>query len=243
MKVMSRNFTKAEKILLVLLAVLLIALIYYHFVYRMVNQSIASSQAEKQSIQADLSVAQQRVSQLEGMQSELDDVMGTEKASRMESYNNSKAETDFLSSILQSTKNYSIAFSDVTRNGNQIRRSFTLQFVVKNYKDAVYIVDDLTSGEYRCLVDDVNYSLSDNKDIYINLTATFFETMVGGTPDSALPPDESDNENVVTKEGIAIDDFIFCKTASGITEATIKCYKSQIKCLSRNAYETRFFKA
>ena len=55
-------------------------------------------------------------------------------------------------------------------------------------------------------MDDINYSLSDNKDIYINLTATFFETMVGGTPDSALPKDESE-DNSVTSEGISIDDF------------------------------------
>lgn len=197
MRVMSRNFTRAEKILLVLLAVLLIALIYYRFVYLTVNNSIASSQAEKKSIETDLAVAQQKVAQLEGMKSELDEVMGTEKASRMESYNNSKAETSFLSSILQSAKNYSISFSDVTRNGNQIRRSFTLQYMTNNYREAEAIMARLCQGEYRCLISDVDCSLDTKGVTTIGLTATFYETMVGGTPDSGLPKDEEETQEEV----------------------------------------------
>lgn len=197
MRVMSRNFTRVEKILLIALAVVLIALIYYRFVYVTVNDSIASSNAEKQSIQTDLTAAQQKVDQYKEMQSELDDVMGTKKASRMESYNNSKPETAFLSSILSSAKDYTISFSDVTRNGNQIRRSFTLQYATNNYREAEVIMDRLCQGEYRCLLTDVNCTINEQGWTTIDLTATFYETMVGGTPDSGLPKDEAETEEEV----------------------------------------------
>ena len=206
MNVMSREFTTSEKILLVVLSILLIGLLYYRFVYLTTEDMIESLNQKSESTKADLEIARKRVEQLDQMKWEMDGMNLDDDTSRMESYNNSKNETAFLNEVLRGVDDYSISFAEVTRDGDQIRRSFTLQFVVKDYKDAEYVVDDLTSGEYRCLVDDVNYSLSDNKDIYINLTATFFETMVGGTPDSALPPDESD-DNVVTKEGIALEDF------------------------------------
>ena len=31
----------------------------------------------------------------------------------------------------------------------------------------------------------------------------------------------------------AIEDFIFCKTAQGVTKATINCYKSHLQCMSK----------
>ena len=207
MNVMNREFTTSEKILLVILSVLLIGLLYYRFVYVTTEDMMRDLDEKKQVTKADLDTAAARLERLQQMQRELDEVdLDVEEASRMESYNNSKNETAFLNQVLRGVPDYSISFSEVTRNGDQIRRTFSLRFVAKSYKEAVAIVDELCSGEYRCQVDDINYSLSDNKDIYINLTATFFETMVGGTPDSALPKDESE-DNAVTSEGISIDDF------------------------------------
>lgn len=208
MNVMNREFTKSEKILLVLLSILLVGLLWYRFVYLTTEDMIKSLKEKKQTTQADLDLANAKVERLEQMKWEMDGMDLDEDTSRMESYNNSKNETAFLNQVLRGVDDYAISFSDITRDGNQIRRSFSLQFVTKSYKEAEYIVDDLQSGEYRCLVDDINYSLSDNKNIYINLTATFFETMVGGTPDSALPPDENDDSSdSVYGDGIALEDF------------------------------------
>ena len=53
----------------------------------------------------------------------------------------------------------------------------------------------MTGSEYRCLLDDVSGSVNnrynDDNSVTVNATATFYETMVGGKPDSALPPEES----------------------------------------------------
>ena len=204
MNVLSREFTRSEKVLLVILSALLISLLYYRFVYITTEDMIADLKNKADTTQADLDMANARAQKLQSMQSELDALDLTDETSRMESYNNSKNETAFLNQVLRGVNDYSITFAEVTREGDQIRRSFSLQFVTKDYNEAVGVVDDLTHGEYRCLVDDINYSLSDNKEIHIDLTATFFETMVGGTPDSALPKDDSED---VEGDPITIDDF------------------------------------
>lgn len=191
MRVMSREFTTTEKILIVVLSVVLLGLLYYKFVWLTTDDMIRELKSEEDSTRTQLDIANAKLQQLQKMQSELENMGINDDASRMESYNNSKRETAFLNHVLTGVSDYSISFSDITRDGDQIRRSFSLQFATNSYKDAEDIVDDLSNGDYRCLVDDINYSLTDNGVIYINLTATFFETMVGGTPDSALPPDES----------------------------------------------------
>lgn len=207
MRIMSREFSTTEKILLVVLGIILVGLLYYKFVFLTTDEMLGTLKAEAQTTQTELDIANAKLDKLNKIKSELDVLAVSGDTSRMDSYNNSKRETAFLNQVLQGVSDYSIAFSDITRDGDQIRRTFTLQFVTNSYKDAVDVVDDLSHGDYRCLVDDINYSLNDNGEIFINLTATFFETMVGGKPDSALPPDESADETTEGGEGISIDDF------------------------------------
>lgn len=192
MKVMSREFTRSEKILIVVLAVVLFGLLYYKFVFLTTDSVVQSLKAEADSTQSELDIANAKLAKLEKMEEELDSMKYSRDTSRMESYNNSKRETAFLNRVLSDVPDYSISFEEVTRDKDQIRRSFSLQFVTNTYGEAVDVVSDLSYGEYRCLVDDINYTLAESNKIYINLTATFFETMVGGTPDSALPKDESE---------------------------------------------------
>lgn len=192
MKIMSRNFTRTEKILLVLFTIIIIGLLYYKFIYVAVNDSIFSSQSEAQSLETELATAKARAEQITKMEAELEDIKHQPNVSRMASYNNSKVETAFLNTVLAGIPDYSISFAEVTRNGDQIRRSFTLQFRCKNYKTAQRIMRDLNACEYRCLIGDVNCSIADNGECTMAMSATFYETMVGGKADSALPKDEAE---------------------------------------------------
>ena len=55
----------------------------------------------------------------------------------------------------------------------------------------------ITKCTYRCLINNVNCTISrsmspegeEQMSVLVTLTATFFETMVGGEPDAALPSD------------------------------------------------------
>ena len=54
------------------------------------------------------------------------------------------------------------------------------------------IFSDLTGGPFRCLIGDIACSVTNQNNeagLSVSATATFYETMVGGTPDAGLPAD------------------------------------------------------
>lgn len=189
MKIMSRDFTTGEKILLLVLALILVGLAYYYFVDIPVRESIASSQAESATLQTELDAVEQRLSYLTGIRKNLDDLEQIENLGWMGSYNNSKAEVRFLNDVLADTIKYSISFANVVRSGDQIRRNFTLQFQTADYEAAQEIMTQLLQGENRCLVGDMNCTIDSGGSVNITATATFYETMVGGVADAGLPAD------------------------------------------------------
>lgn len=195
MKILSRDFTLRENILIALLAVILLGLCYYQFVDQPVRTAINSANAEKQSLQVELDAVRAKMEQINMMRTELENIEESGKVSRMESYNNSKAELAMLNEILNSTVNYSISFSNVSRSGDQIRRSFSLSFSAKDYATVEAILEELAKCPYRCLVGDISCSgfirTSGEGSVSVSLSATFYETMVGGTPDGGLPQDTS----------------------------------------------------
>lgn len=191
MKIMSRDFTTKEKVLIAVLALVLLALAYYYFVDQNVRTSIANSESEAQSIRTQLDAVEQRITHLQSLQAKMDALKEAGQLSYMGSYNNSKAEVAFLNDILANTLQYSVDFDNVTRSGDQIRRSFTLQYKTASYAAAQQIMKKLCAGDNRCLMGDVSCAIADDGTVTMKQSATFYETMVGGTADAALPRDSA----------------------------------------------------
>lgn len=191
MKFMSRGFSLKEKLLLAALALILVALFYYQFVDKTVREAIVNAESDAQMYQTELTAAEKRLGELRQIQSNMDALEAEGKLTWMGSYNNEKAEVKFLNDILANTLQYSIKINPVTRKGNQIRRSFTLQYKTPNYASAQDITARLCQGENRCLVGDVKCSIDTSGIVTINESATFYETMIGGAPDAALPRDSA----------------------------------------------------
>ena len=195
MKILSRDFTRTEKIILAILALVLVGLAYYQFVDKRVRESIEKANAEAEAIRVELTAVEAKIQRMEEMQAELDSI-------HMGSYNNSKEELAFLNDVLKSALQYSITFSNVTRDGDQIRRNFSLQFTTADYAAMERLINQLCNSKLRCLINDISYSVTrynysaEDRERYgvdwyervnVNCTATFFETMVGGTEDAGLP--------------------------------------------------------
>lgn len=191
MKIMSRDFTRTEKILIIVLALILLGLAYYQFVDRPVRQSIANAQAEADMLQTELSAAQARLAAAQKVKNSMDELEASGQMSWMGSYNNSKAEVAFLNSILADTLQYSVSFANVTRAGDQIRRSFTLEYRTASYASAHEIMARLCLSHDRCLVSDASCFQDRDGVVVVRQAATFYETMVGGTPDAGLPVDSA----------------------------------------------------
>ena len=191
MKIMSRDFTRTEKILIVVLALILLGLVYYQFVEKTVRSSITNAQSEASMLQTELDAAQARLAAAQNIKNSMDELEASGQKSWMGSYNNSKAEVTFLNAILADTLQYSVTFSNVTRAGDQIRRSFTLEYRTDSYASAHEIMARLSQSHDRCIVSEASCALENDGMVVVRQAATFYETMVGGVPDAGLPADSA----------------------------------------------------
>ena len=201
MKLLSRDFTIREKVLIVILAAILIVLAYYWLVDSPVRNGIAEAEAKEQAAQTELTAVTAKIGQLQRMQAELDALGSEGRGGYMASYNNSAAEYAALNDILAGTDEYAITFADLTRDGDLVRREFSIQFTTTGYSAAKRIITELENSEFRCRIGDLSCAAEQAYDtesdlrnwsgrIMVNATATFYETMVGGTPDEGLPAEE-----------------------------------------------------
>ena len=88
MKIMSRDFTRTEKILIAVLALILLGLFYYQFVEKTVRQSITNAQSEAQMLQTELDAAQARLMAANNIKNSMDALEASGQKSWMSSYNN-----------------------------------------------------------------------------------------------------------------------------------------------------------
>jgi hypothetical protein len=207
MKVLSRDFSTKEKVMLVVLCLVLLALGYYRFIYVPTQDAIYAANSQQQVYETELLQVMTKEKMIRSMKDELDSIGELQEVSRMESYNNSKEEISLLNEALKPATEYSIAFTNVTRDGDQIRRNFSLSFKTDSFASAKRIIKSLEDSKYRCILGDIDYSYTQRRankdeahrgghwvdDVYyfdvvaVNTSATFFETMYGGTPDAGLP--------------------------------------------------------
>lgn len=201
MKILSRDFTTREKVLILILALIIVALLYYWVVDCPVRNGIYEAKTQKEALQTELTAVNSKISGLKQMQEELDSLGSTGRAGYMASYNNSKAELAALNDILANTDEYVISFSDLTREGNLVRRKFSIQFTTNGYKAMEDTITKLENSEYRCRIGDLS-CVADTSEEKVDLrnwsgkitasaTATFYETMVGGVEDEGLPEDSA----------------------------------------------------
>ena len=199
---MSREINAKEKVLLVILVLIILGFAYYRFVDQPVRKNLAKAEAEYSSLQSELTEVRVKIRELQRMQDEIDEITSGGKDSFMPSYNNAKEELALLNDILnESVTQYSVAFTNVTRYKDQIRRDFKLDFTTPDYDSMKVVIDKLTGVDYRCMIGDCNCNVIKVKDpmnpslettaLSVSATATFYETRVGGTADAGLPPDSS----------------------------------------------------
>ena len=189
MKHLSREFTTREKILLLVLAILLVLVVYYYLVDMPFRSQKETLTAEMQTLQVDYDTTHAKYLEYLRMKQDMEQV--TEETSIMASYNNRSEEIAFLDRLFRNTLQYSVGFSPVTVEGDQIRRAFTVSFTAKSYDQAVKILEKLADCHYRCIISDISCSGSGDAAldgaVTVSCGAVFYETMVDRTTDAGLP--------------------------------------------------------
>ncbi len=189
MKILSRDFTIREKIIILILLVLLLGLAYYQFVDKPVRSALETAANEKAALETELTAVKTKVAQLEKMKNEIDDITKTGAYAKMPSYDNQKEVYKLLNDVLRET-GYNIQFSNRVQSGNMVRRNITLRFSADSRDTIKKALKQLTGSDYRCLIGDMTITPVNGRNIKENYTVTatitFYETMSGATTNQGI---------------------------------------------------------
>ena len=213
MRILSRDFTALEKIVLLVLVLVLMGLGYYQFVDQPVRKGIAEAEAQSEQLQEKLDVVQRRLDEYYGRVEELE--KERELGRMMPSYNAAEEELQIVNRVLETSEEYAVAFQDVTVDNAQVRRNFTLFFTAADFESAKGILTRLSNSSVRCLIANVECSGVEAIELFeipigegenaetivqarqvpsvVNVKAdgAFYETTVGANTDPALEADRT----------------------------------------------------
>ena len=204
MNILSREFSAREKTLLIILLLIILAALYYLFVFQPVSTRLQNTESNIVSLETQLIAYDAKVAKIKKMQQSVEEYTDNGHiVSIMPSYNAGKQELVFLNSTLAASEDYYVGFTNITREGNQIRREFSLKFTVSSYRDAENIINILEHSDLRCLISDFsvkpeeNDGTIENDKVEVSCIATFYETMFGGVADAELPEDTAPQQEEV----------------------------------------------
>lgn len=202
MKFLTRQFSRKEKVLIIIFVVILVVLAYYRFVDMNVREQTDAAKEAVEVAKSELEITNAQLVRLQSMDEELDSYEAG-GASRLESYNNVKAELSLLDFILSSTSNYSISMQDPVLDGDLIRRAVAIQFTTDSFDSAMNVVRSFSQSNLRNIVQTISYSASTDREggesVSVGMTVIFYETIVGGTPDAGLIMPEVETEAAATE--------------------------------------------
>ena len=172
---MRHVFTTREKVLLVILAVLVIAVGYWKLILTPINDSIAALNAQTNSA---------RLSRMRQMQQELETLLADPDAKPLPDYDNSERLLVELNTILSGTVDYTLSFGStylLEDGGSIICRPISLEYTCGSYTAARAVMDALHGSDYVNLISDVTLDLDAEHGTRGNLTITYFELQSTGS--------------------------------------------------------------
>ena len=177
---MRHVFTTREKVLLVILAVLVIAVGYWKLILTPINDSIADLNAQTASEQDAILTNSARLSRMRQMQQELETLLADPDAKPLPDYDNSERLLVELNTILSGTVDYTLSFGStyLLEDGGSI---IWLEYTCGSYTAARTVMDALHGSDYVNLISDVTLDLDAQHGTRVNLTITYFELQSTGS--------------------------------------------------------------
>ena len=172
---LSKQFTRREKVLLIILALLLLFAVYFLAVHRPVTEALDRIRTESETISSDLVVLEAKHQRMEQMQKELDEILAQPNVAEIPTYDNLQQVMDFLNTVLRSASEYSLSFQNLSQpeDGSILRRTTQMAFVSPSYKEAQDMVAPAAAdGQSQ----DTAAALTDGP-VEVSVTVTFFEKL------------------------------------------------------------------
>lgn len=177
---MNREFTKREKVLLLIFAVLLIAVGYYKLLLEPINNQIESYRSLTQEEQMQMETAQMQAVRMKQMETEIAQAKAAGIERTIPDYDNSAVLLPQLYQIMDSTIEYAMDFDEITFEGNIAARPVQIEFETANYQKARRVIDKLCTTGYAMQIEDMTIQearTTDKRSVHTYLSITFFEAV------------------------------------------------------------------
>ncbi len=168
------TFSKREKVLIAIMAVVLIGVLWWKFVFEGVNNRLTQLDSDIATAQNTLVVEQAKAANITRMKAQLEAWRASGIPMKtMPTYDNIKPLSIELNRILGGATTYTLKFDDVSTGADakkdeeqssastdSVQRGVTLSFDCDSYATARAILSALVDGEYPCSIDSL--SIVDN---------------------------------------------------------------------------------
>lgn len=176
---MNRELTLRERVLLLILLALVMALGYFKLIFEPVNDQVAEYRSETSQEQMELEAALVRAAQMQKMQQTVDALKADGKAKAIPQYDNSTRLMLELHRILETANDYSLDFSaGTTQEGYIVLRPLGLTFRTTSYAKARAVIDALHDSENINRISDLSIRMEQGtggNSVQTSLTITYFE--------------------------------------------------------------------
>lgn len=185
---MAKKLSGRDAVLLVILVVLVVGSCWYMFFYTPLQSEIQDIQAQSAQVDTEISVAAVRVSRMQAMQDEIDEILARpeDEITEIAPYDNATVIIAQLNGILSASQEYNLSFRDVSINDDgTVRRPIAMTFRCPNYQSARKIIAALNGSKWRCIVNSVSVTAASNADgvanvmdggVEVSAQVTFFES-------------------------------------------------------------------
>lgn len=154
------TFSKREKIMLAILAVLLIAIGWFELVYVNTSEQIRSIESQIEATNDSITIEQTRLAKKQEMEKVIEKRKAEgAKATPIPEYDNIRPLMAELNNVMSKAENYTLSFDALdTESTEYVLRGIGMQFGCSSYAAAEEIVALIADGSYPCIVDAVNIS-------------------------------------------------------------------------------------
>jgi hypothetical protein len=153
---MTRQLTKREKAMIVVLALMLVFLVYNQLVLKPTTAEMSTIEKNMMDTESSMLVETVKNTRLVYMKNQLAALGKTPNTTitTMPIYDNSQNVIVELAGILTAATDYQLSFPQTKEEGNLVRRTININFTCTGYEKAGLIMKQLASSRYRCRIID-----------------------------------------------------------------------------------------
>lgn len=185
------EFTKGQKLMLVIVSLFLMAVIWYRVIYCSVGERMLA--ADTAALEEELMLEQVRAAKIQTMKQEIEENR-SERNVLIPSYDNLKGEMEELNQVLESASNFTLHISEPKADGMIVQRRIAVTFEADDHDTAVGILEKIAHGYYANRIDDVDISgkseegAADIKHgaVAVTFQVTYYETRYGADTQEGL---------------------------------------------------------